>query len=87
MAKVLIFRVGKSHATISEMSDVYSFGVFLLELVTGQQALHNIAALGSNESLIQWVRICQLFVCSPLSPLMTLWFQFHGRKVKKNYIK
>ncbi|GMY27672.1 proline-rich receptor-like protein kinase PERK3 [Fagus crenata] len=39
---------------ISEMSDVYSFGVFLLELVTGQEALH-IDSLGSNESFFQWV--------------------------------
>ena len=36
------------------MSDVYSFGVFLLELVTGQEALRN-EILGSNESLVQWV--------------------------------
>lgn len=48
-----IFRVGVS-GTISEMSDVYSFGVFLLELVTGQEALH-IDCLGSNESFFQWV--------------------------------
>ncbi|XP_021818709.1 proline-rich receptor-like protein kinase PERK3 isoform X2 [Prunus avium] len=38
----------------SEMSDVYSFGVFLLELLTGQEAL-DIGSLGSNESLFQWV--------------------------------
>ncbi|XP_021818711.1 proline-rich receptor-like protein kinase PERK1 isoform X4 [Prunus avium] len=37
----------------SEMSDVYSFGVFLLELLTGQEAL-DIGSLGSNESLFQW---------------------------------
>lgn len=40
--------------TISVTSDVYSFGVFLLELVTGQEALH-IDSLGSNESFFQWV--------------------------------
>ncbi|KAI5349566.1 PREDICTED: serine/threonine-kinase [Prunus dulcis] len=38
----------------SEMSDVHSFGVFLLELLTGQEAL-DIGFLGSNESLFQWV--------------------------------
>ncbi|ONI28378.1 hypothetical protein PRUPE_1G139900 [Prunus persica] len=38
----------------SEMSDVHSFGVFLLELLTGQEAL-DIGSLGSNESLFQWV--------------------------------
>jgi hypothetical protein len=48
-----MFRVGVSGAG-SEMSDVYSFGVFLLELVTGQEALH-IDSLGSNESLFHWV--------------------------------
>ncbi|ONI28382.1 hypothetical protein PRUPE_1G139900 [Prunus persica] len=37
----------------SEMSDVHSFGVFLLELLTGQEAL-DIGSLGSNESLFQW---------------------------------
>lgn len=46
-------RVGTSRAA-SAMSDVYSFGVFLLELVTGQEALRN-EILGSNESLVQWV--------------------------------
>ncbi|GKU85519.1 hypothetical protein SLEP1_g186 [Rubroshorea leprosula] len=38
----------------SEMSDIYSFGVFLLELVTGQQAV-KIGSFGSNDTLIQWV--------------------------------
>ncbi|XP_059632699.1 probable serine/threonine-protein kinase PBL3 isoform X2 [Cornus florida] len=38
----------------SEMSDVYSFGVFLLELLTGREALH-IDSFGSNESILQWV--------------------------------
>ncbi|GMN46475.1 hypothetical protein TIFTF001_015652 [Ficus carica] len=45
--------VGTSRAA-SAMSDVYSFGVFLLELVTGQEALRN-EILGSNESLVQWL--------------------------------
>jgi serine/threonine protein kinase len=48
-----MFRVGGSGA-VSEMSDVYSFGVFLLELMTGKEALH-IDSLGSNESLFLWV--------------------------------
>jgi hypothetical protein len=52
-----MFRVGVS-GNVSEMSDVYSFGVFLLELVTGQEALH-IDSLGSNESFFQWV--CNMF--------------------------
>ncbi|KAK9289244.1 hypothetical protein L1049_017719 [Liquidambar formosana] len=46
--------VGES-GVFSEMSDVYSFGVFLLELVTGLEALH-IDSLGSEESLIEWVK-------------------------------
>ncbi|KAF3456185.1 hypothetical protein FNV43_RR00835 [Rhamnella rubrinervis] len=46
--------VGASGSTASEMTDVYSFGVFLLELVTGHEALHN-ENLGSSESLFQWV--------------------------------
>ncbi|XP_043708398.1 probable receptor-like protein kinase At1g30570 isoform X2 [Telopea speciosissima] len=37
----------------SEMSDVYSFGIFLLELITGQEALR--INLRSSESLNQWV--------------------------------
>ncbi|XP_021905058.1 putative serine/threonine-protein kinase [Carica papaya] len=41
--------------TFTDASDIYSFGVFLLELVTGQEALY-VDSLGSNESLIQWVR-------------------------------
>ncbi|KAM7258115.1 hypothetical protein ACFE04_013856 [Oxalis oulophora] len=41
--------------TFAETSDVYSFGVFLLELVTGQEAV-NIPSLESFESLIQWVK-------------------------------
>ncbi|XWS07789.1 hypothetical protein CRYUN_Cryun41cG0020900 [Craigia yunnanensis] len=45
----------EASGTFTEMSDVYSFGVFLLELITGQEAVH-IDSLGSNESLIQWVR-------------------------------
>ncbi|XP_075653466.1 proline-rich receptor-like protein kinase PERK3 [Castanea sativa] len=56
MSSANVFRdpeVGVSR-TISEMSDVYSFGVFLLELVTGQEALH-VDSLGSNESFFQWV--------------------------------
>ncbi|KAG8636588.1 hypothetical protein MANES_15G014900v8 [Manihot esculenta] len=36
------------------MSDIYSFGVFLLELITGQEAVH-LGFLGSDESLIQWM--------------------------------
>ncbi|KAL5785280.1 hypothetical protein ACOSQ2_007672 [Xanthoceras sorbifolium] len=57
MSNVNVFRdpeVDESGA-FTEMSDVYSFGVFLLELVTGEEALH-IQALGSYEALIQWVR-------------------------------
>ncbi|XP_071724937.1 probable serine/threonine-protein kinase PBL2 [Rutidosis leptorrhynchoides] len=46
--------VGQS-GTFTKASDVYTFGVFLLELVTGQEAV-NIAELGSFESLILWVR-------------------------------
>lgn len=51
----IMFRVGAS-VTVSEMSDVYSFGIFLLELVTGQEALH-IDSLGSNENFFRWVGI------------------------------
>ncbi|KAF2310988.1 hypothetical protein GH714_018934 [Hevea brasiliensis] len=42
------------YGNFTEMSDVYSFGVFLLELITGQEAMH-LGFLGSDESLIQWV--------------------------------
>lgn len=47
----------------SETSDVYSFGVFLLELITGQEAVH-FDSLGSYEGLIEWVcgRTC-MSVC------------------------
>lgn len=45
----------EASGNFTEMSDVYSFGVFLLELITGQEAVH-IDSLGTNyESLIQWV--------------------------------
>ncbi|KAG2727193.1 hypothetical protein I3843_01G142600 [Carya illinoinensis] len=55
-SSVNVFRDPEAEAsgTISEMSDVYSFGIFLLELVTGQEALH-IDSLGSNESFFRWV--------------------------------
>ncbi|KAB1214035.1 Proline-rich receptor-like protein kinase PERK3 [Morella rubra] len=56
MSSAHIFRdpeVGVS-GTVSEISDVYSFGVFLLELVTGHEALR-IDSLGSNESFFKWV--------------------------------
>lgn len=49
-----IFRLGASGSPASEMTDVYSFGVFLLELVTGHEALHD-ENLDSNENLFQWV--------------------------------
>ncbi|KAK3038991.1 hypothetical protein RJ639_027476 [Escallonia herrerae] len=43
---------------LSERSNVYSFGVFLLELITGQEAMH-INSFGSQGSILQWV--CLLF--------------------------
>ncbi|XVF83615.1 hypothetical protein PTKIN_Ptkin16aG0503800 [Pterospermum kingtungense] len=57
-SSVNVFRDPEAEASgrFTEMSDVYSFGVFLLELITGQEAVHNTGSLGSNESLIQWVR-------------------------------
>ncbi|KAK6913803.1 Serine-threonine/tyrosine-protein kinase, catalytic domain [Dillenia turbinata] len=42
--------------TFSETSDVYSFGVFLLELVTGQEALH-VESLGSYDNFMEWVEM------------------------------
>ena len=51
---MLINTRAEASGTFIELSDVYSFGVFLLELITGQEAVH-IDSLGSNESLIQWV--------------------------------
>lgn len=64
---MVIFRVEASRSTASEMTDVYSFGVFLLELVTGHEALHN-ENLGSNESLFQWVS-------EVLSQLIISWWK------------
>lgn len=57
-SSVNVFQDPEAEASgnFTEMSDVYSFGVFLLELITGQEAVH-IDSLGTNyESLIQWVR-------------------------------
>ncbi|XP_021295807.1 putative serine/threonine-protein kinase [Herrania umbratica] len=56
-ASVTVFQDPEAEAsgTFTEMSDVYSFGVFLLELITGQEAVH-MDSLVSNESLIEWVR-------------------------------
>ncbi|XVF23846.1 hypothetical protein REPUB_Repub13aG0074900 [Reevesia pubescens] len=56
-SSVTVFQDPEAEASgnFTEMSDVYSFGVFLLELITGQEAVH-IDSLGSNESLLQWVR-------------------------------
>ncbi|XWS66029.1 hypothetical protein CRYUN_Cryun05aG0165000 [Craigia yunnanensis] len=56
-SRVTVFQDPEAEASgaFTEMSDVYSFGVFLLELITGQEAVH-IDSLGSNESLIHWVR-------------------------------
>lgn len=39
----------------SEKSDIYSFGVFLLELVSGQEALELLAS-NSNQNLVEWVQ-------------------------------
>lgn len=39
----------------SEKSDVYSFGVFLLELVSGQEAVDLISS-DSNQNLVEWVQ-------------------------------
>ncbi|KAL5541815.1 hypothetical protein UlMin_009525 [Ulmus minor] len=55
-----------AYVTATEKSDVYSFGVFLLELVTGQEALRT-DILGSNESLIHWVE-SQLSINSFVDP-------------------
>ncbi|KAK2968825.1 hypothetical protein RJ640_028218 [Escallonia rubra] len=42
----------------SEKSDIYSFGVFLLELVSGREAVE-LLSLDSNENLVEWVQNCQ----------------------------
>lgn len=68
-----IFRAEAS-GTISEMSDVYSFGIFLLELVTGQEALH-IDSLGSNESFFRWVGIMLFIFINSLKELFPLFFK------------
>ncbi|KAI3768816.1 hypothetical protein L2E82_19651 [Cichorium intybus] len=39
----------------SEKSDVYSFGVFLLELVSGQEAVELVSS-DSNQNLVEWVQ-------------------------------
>ncbi|KAK3039162.1 hypothetical protein RJ639_028908 [Escallonia herrerae] len=42
----------------SEKSDVYSFGVFLLELVSGREAVELLSS-DSNQNLVEWVQNCQ----------------------------
>lgn len=64
-----MFRIGVPRNSTA-MSDIYSFGVFLLELITGQEAVH-LGFLGSDESLIQWVRKSTTFAC------FTHLFNFH----------
>nr|XP_043616563.1 nodulation receptor kinase [Erigeron canadensis] len=39
----------------SEKSDIYSFGVFLLELVSGQEAMELLPS-NSNQNLVEWVQ-------------------------------
>ncbi|XP_059640798.1 nodulation receptor kinase [Cornus florida] len=39
----------------SEKSDVYSFGVFLLELVSGREAME-LLSLDANQNLVEWVQ-------------------------------
>ncbi|KAL8231664.1 hypothetical protein R6Q57_001442 [Mikania cordata] len=39
----------------SEKSDVYSFGVFLVELVSGQEAVELLSS-NSNQNLVEWVQ-------------------------------
>lgn len=39
----------------SEKSDVYSFGVFLLELVSGKEAV-GLLSSDSNQNLVEWVQ-------------------------------
>ena len=38
----------------SDKSDVYSFGVFLLELMSGQEAMKLLSS-DSNQNLVEWV--------------------------------
>lgn len=42
----------------SDKSDVYSFGVFLLELMSGQEAMKLLSS-DSNQNLVEWVQNCQ----------------------------
>ncbi|KAK3003366.1 hypothetical protein RJ639_020186, partial [Escallonia herrerae] len=42
----------------SEKSDVYSFGVFLLELVSGREAVELLSS-DANQNLVEWVQNCQ----------------------------
>ena len=42
------------YGKVDEKVDVYSYGVVLLELITGQEAIHTNEA--NHESLVLWVR-------------------------------
>ncbi|XP_071711261.1 proline-rich receptor-like protein kinase PERK3 isoform X1 [Rutidosis leptorrhynchoides] len=42
----------------SEKSDIYSFGVFLLELVSGKEAVELLSS-DSNQNVAEWVQNCQ----------------------------
>ncbi|KAL8231663.1 hypothetical protein R6Q57_001441 [Mikania cordata] len=51
---VLFYRV-QEFKRFSEKSDVYSFGVFLVELVSGQEAVELLSS-NSNQNLVEWVQ-------------------------------
>lgn len=45
----------KEFRSFSEKSDVYSFGVFLLELVSGQEAMESPSS-DSSQNMVEWVQ-------------------------------
>ena len=59
--------VGKA----SLKSDVFSFGVVILELITGRLPIHKSSSTRTDESLVIWVRDCDLLYVQSKQPKPT----------------